>query len=116
MKSVNDIKSIIISKIIKSNYSTILENILNKIRIKNEIKSNILNSDIKYRRMLDNTITNFQSKYYLDRGKWTDFILSAGERKIYWKQYNKNKSIYNSRTIFIKIKYIIINILERYSK
>jgi len=54
-----------------------LENLLNKIRIQNEIKSNILNSGIKYRRMWDNSITNLQSKYYLDRGKWTDFILSA---------------------------------------
>lgn len=77
MKSVNDIKSIITYKNISSNYTTILENLLNKIRIQNEIKIDILNSDIKYRRMWDNTITNFKSNYYSDRGKWTDFILSA---------------------------------------
>jgi len=67
-------KNSIILYNIPNNYSIQLENILNDIRFQNEIKSNILNSDIKYRRMWDNTITNFQSNYYLDRGKWTDFI------------------------------------------
>lgn len=98
----------------KDIYLIELENLLNKIRIQNEIKTDILNFDINYRRMWDNTITKFKSTYYLDRGKWTDFNFIS--RKIYWKQCHKNKSNFNSRTIFIKIKYIIINILERYSK
>jgi len=67
----------------KDSYSINLENILNKIRIQNDIKDNLLYSNVKYRRMWDTSLINYDKKINLvffsktQKGKWTDFILKA---------------------------------------
>ncbi len=64
-----------------------LNNILNKIRsldkINQEIQDNVWDSNIKYIRSLNKTLVDLNPNYYLERGKWTDFILLA-------KEFNKN--------------------------
>ncbi len=71
-------KNSIINYIINNNdsYSIQLENILDNIRFLNEINSDQWDKNIKYRTFREKKLTNLQSKYYLDRGKWVDFILS----------------------------------------
>jgi len=54
------------------NYSQSLDKILNNIRSLNKA---IWNPDVKYRTSFGNKLTDLQSIYYLERGKWVDFIL-----------------------------------------
>ena len=62
-----------------NNYTITLENLLDKIRTQNEIKTNLLNSDKKYRRMWDTSLRDYDKNFNLERGKWTDLILLAGK-------------------------------------
>lgn len=56
------------------NYSKILNKILNNIRALDKM---IWNPDIKYRTSWNNKLTDLQSSYYLEQGKWVDFIISS---------------------------------------
>lgn len=62
-------------------YTQTLDKILHEIRTINEINKEIISgiwdSDIKYRRSWDRSLTNLDSSFYLERNKWIDFILSA---------------------------------------
>lgn len=77
-----DIKSIILFKEKNENYFLKLESIKKDIRIlesiHNEIKINSWDLNLKYRRLWDKPLSKFSSKFYLERGKWTDFILTSG--------------------------------------
>jgi len=57
--------------------------ITKEIRLIDEIHKEIINklwdSNIKYRRFLDKPLSNFTPHFYLEKGKWTDFILIAGK-------------------------------------
>ena len=80
MKSTN---TSIILYTVPSYYSNLLENILEKIRTQSEIKFNLSYSNVKYRRMWDTSLRDYDKKFNLEKGKWTDFILLAGS-------YNEN--------------------------
>lgn len=62
-------------------YNYNLKNILLKLRLLNDINKivnlNLWDSNIKYRTWFDNSLTNFKNKFYLEQGKWVDFILLA---------------------------------------
>lgn len=75
MKSSTHKNSIIIYNT-PNNYSIKLEKILNDIRFLNEINLGSWDENIKYRSFWEKKLTDLQSNYYLDRGKWVDFILS----------------------------------------
>lgn len=60
-------------------YSNKLESVLNEIRSLNEIKLSY--SNVRYRRMWDTSLKDFNIKLNLEKGKWTDFILLAGKFK-----------------------------------
>ena len=67
-------------------YSYNLKTILFKLRLLNDnnksINLNLWNSNIKYRTWFDNSLTNFKSKFYLEQGKWVDFILLADKLEL----------------------------------
>lgn len=86
-------KNSIILYNIPNNYSIQLENILNEIRFYTEIDSGIWDNNIKYRSFWENKITDLKSSYYLDRGKWVDFILSSNLTN------KENKELINPFTI-----------------
>jgi len=92
MKSSTNKNSIILFNT-PSNYSVKLENILNEIRFLNKINLEDWDKNIRYRSFWEKKITNLESCYYLDRGKWVDFILSP--------QFipNENNQILNPFTI-----------------
>jgi len=97
MKSVGphkNINSIILYNSQIDDYFIKLENKLEKIRTlektQKEIKNKTWDSNIKYRSSFDNSLTNLNSKFYLNRDKWADFIFSAGS---FDDNRNNNKSI-----------------------
>lgn len=62
-------------------YTQTLNKTLNEIRSINELNKEIISglwdSDIKYRRSWDRSLTNLEPSFYLERDKWIDFIFSA---------------------------------------
>jgi len=92
----SSIKSIILYNK-TDNYLINLENILDKIRfldeIKDEVKNKLWDSNIKYRRMWDRSIRDFELDFNLEKGKWTDFIFLS------WKFKENNITRINPFTI-----------------